>query len=537
MDLRPHWRFLAGPAAFTIGAAAGAIAVIVVFPHAPIALAWLLGLAVAVPFLWLAGRIAQWATTNLIVTTGRLLLRRGVLARSVTQIRLDRIAEVHCRQGLFERIIGTGTIAVEVFGEEGLTVVTDVRHPRSFQRVLSEELARTATASPAPASTTAIPPAPPVAVPSPPVYQPSPVAHPSPVTIAPEPYDAQRTPARGVPVVRPLGFDQPPTPGHRRTEAPVTTPLLPVSASIPDQLVQLEELRRRGIITDDEFAAKKAELLSRFLRSGIGPGGPGVPWAGARRPLSLHRLREPDPVRRHGHPHHPGVPSLHGGGRSRSRRGPGAVRVGRRGLLPLVRTRIVGRRGHRRPGPRRRWGSGQGRPAGRDLGQPVSPDRRSSPPFDPSTLSGLVAIPTYRNHPATPVSDVWGTTPAGSPAEVTLRGGRGPTLLLFLSSSCRGCEELWIGADALGAELAGRCGVVVLTRGPEAEKLEAVRRLAPATVPVVVSSDAFGQYRVGGAPFFVLVDRGVVTDEGVVVGVSQVVAQVTARVAQAAAED
>ena len=34
--------------------------------------------------------------------------------------------------------------------------------------------------------------------------------------------------------------------------------------TVADRLVQLDELRRRGILTDAEFAAKKAELLDRL---------------------------------------------------------------------------------------------------------------------------------------------------------------------------------------------------------------------------------------------------------------------------------
>jgi uncharacterized membrane protein YdbT with pleckstrin-like domain len=38
----------------------------------------------------------------------------------------------------------------------------------------------------------------------------------------------------------------------------------PSSGDIPELIAELDELRRRGIITDKEFAAKKADLLSRI---------------------------------------------------------------------------------------------------------------------------------------------------------------------------------------------------------------------------------------------------------------------------------
>jgi hypothetical protein len=38
----------------------------------------------------------------------------------------------------------------------------------------------------------------------------------------------------------------------------------PSQASIPDQIKQLADLRNSGVLTDEEFTAKKAELLSRM---------------------------------------------------------------------------------------------------------------------------------------------------------------------------------------------------------------------------------------------------------------------------------
>jgi uncharacterized membrane protein YdbT with pleckstrin-like domain len=50
--------------------------------------------------------------------------------------------------------------------------------------------------------------------------------------------------------------------GPRSYEAPTTQPN--AGSSIPAQLDQLDDLRKRGVITDAEFAAKKAELLNRM---------------------------------------------------------------------------------------------------------------------------------------------------------------------------------------------------------------------------------------------------------------------------------
>ena len=78
VDLRPHWVFLLGPAVLTVVAVAVAIAVAVEFPKAPVAVAGVLAVMVAVPALWLAGRVIRWLGISLVVTTTRLIYRQGV---------------------------------------------------------------------------------------------------------------------------------------------------------------------------------------------------------------------------------------------------------------------------------------------------------------------------------------------------------------------------------------------------------------------------------------------------------------------------
>jgi Short C-terminal domain/Bacterial PH domain len=49
-----------------------------------------------------------------------------------------------------------------------------------------------------------------------------------------------------------------------RNIMPVTSQPIAISDSIPDQIRKLAELKDAGILTDNEFSAKKAELLSRM---------------------------------------------------------------------------------------------------------------------------------------------------------------------------------------------------------------------------------------------------------------------------------
>jgi len=141
------------------------------------------------------------------------------------------------------------------------------------------------------------------------------------------------------------------------------------------------------------------------------------------------------------------------------------------------------------------------------------------------TLDGLVPVPTYRDHPASRAADVSGVDLSGLPTTVRVLGTRRWTLLLFLSSGCEGCLELWRAlGDPAGSGLATDESVVAVTRDLDGEDADELRRLAVPAVRTVSSSTAWRDYRVQGPPFFALVDgtEGRVVTEGVAWGASQV---------------
>jgi len=107
--------------------------------------------------------------------------------------------------------------------------------------------------------------------------------------------------------------------------------------------------------------------------------------------------------------------------------------------------------------------------------------------------------------------EIAGATPAGD--AIKLAFGGPPTLLAFLSSGCTSCAGFW---DTLGeGQLPHRLQRVIVTRGPDREQRAKLRSLAPATMPVVMSSPAWEDYAVPGSPYFVLVEDGTVRGEGV----------------------
>lgn len=189
LDLRPHWKFLA-PAASLVALLVAA-AVFCMVAGAPRWAEVALVAALLVALGWLAGRWLRWVTSSFVVTTQRLVVRRGVLGRTAREIPLDRLTDVTCRQSLFDRLVGCGDVLVESPGRDSPIVFADLPRPLAVQGLISRLCTTKGTV---------------VAVPS--------------------------APSGG--------------------------------QSVAQQLAELDELRRRGVITRREFAAKKAQLLSRI---------------------------------------------------------------------------------------------------------------------------------------------------------------------------------------------------------------------------------------------------------------------------------
>jgi hypothetical protein len=106
-----------------------------------------------------------------------------------------------------------------------------------------------------------------------------------------------------------------------------------------------------------------------------------------------------------------------------------------------------------------------------------------------------------------------GITPAGDAVALALEAPAArPTLLAFLTSGCASCAGFW---ETLGEpRLPPGIEILIVTHGSDRESPGRLRKLAPEHVPVLMSSQAWSDYRVPGSPYFVLVD-GFIRGEGV----------------------
>ncbi len=114
--LHPHWKVLVGPVVLGVLIIAAAATVAAVIPAGrdagPERLA-VLALAVVLLLIAVLRPVLIWKTTTYELTTGRLRVREGILARRGRDIPLTRISDISFTRSLLDRLVGAGRLVVE----------------------------------------------------------------------------------------------------------------------------------------------------------------------------------------------------------------------------------------------------------------------------------------------------------------------------------------------------------------------------------------------------------------------------------------
>jgi hypothetical protein len=140
---------------------------------------------------------------------------------------------------------------------------------------------------------------------------------------------------------------------------------------------------------------------------------------------------------------------------------------------------------------------------------PDSSDARADVDAQPSA----VRAPSGGPAPRRPAPALRGVTPGGDAVALDFAHAGGTlTLLAFLTTGCSTCAGFW---DTLAQpRLPAGVEVVIVAHGADRERVSRVAGLAPEGVPVVMSSQAWLDYEVPGAPYFVLAGQAIL-GEGV----------------------
>jgi len=204
LDLRPHLLFMAlssGVFLAVILLGIGVVAVTSGDGFLDQASNYVAGIAFLVCGAWFLLTYARWTTTHFVLTTDRIINREGIISKRGTDIPLDRVNTVLFSQGPLERLVGAGDLTVESASETGANHFENVRRPNVVQKEIYVQMEANENRK----------------------------------------FDRMR--------------------GGQAHAAPVDATK---AHTIPEQIDQLSELHQRGVLSDAEFARKKAELLDRM---------------------------------------------------------------------------------------------------------------------------------------------------------------------------------------------------------------------------------------------------------------------------------
>jgi hypothetical protein len=96
----------------------------------------ILGMFVLGLFLF-ANMMIVKATTEIAVTTDRLVYKRGLIARHVGELSIDRIEGVSVLQGVLGRILGYGRVSIRGMGV-GEVILPPIETPIEFRKAVQE---------------------------------------------------------------------------------------------------------------------------------------------------------------------------------------------------------------------------------------------------------------------------------------------------------------------------------------------------------------------------------------------------------------
>lgn len=134
-DMRPHWRVLFFPAVVLILLVFGTVLALSWVPSGWTWANWVIAaIAVFVLVMWVIHPVVRWATSQYVLTTRRVIVRSGIIARQGRDMPLARVNDCHFKYGVIDRVLGCGDLIVESAGETGRLTIAAVPDVELIQR-------------------------------------------------------------------------------------------------------------------------------------------------------------------------------------------------------------------------------------------------------------------------------------------------------------------------------------------------------------------------------------------------------------------
>jgi len=203
----PHWFYFWKQ----VAAAAGVIGLLLLLAAVDVdwlntVIGWLVIIAVIVLVLDVAYQFVQWKTTRFAVTNQRVAYQSGIFRRQGVSIPLNRINNVNFSQSAIARMLNNGIVTIESAGETGDSVFENIPDPERVRAVIFQQVE------------------------------------------ADEQADSDRDAAALAKALR-----------DQQAVAPADSPV-----PATERLAQLDHLRAQGLVTDEEYQAKRQKILDEL---------------------------------------------------------------------------------------------------------------------------------------------------------------------------------------------------------------------------------------------------------------------------------
>jgi uncharacterized membrane protein YdbT with pleckstrin-like domain len=103
-------------------------------------LLWVALLGIVVVAMATAVQFLQWRTTTFAVTDKRVAYQSGLVSRRGVSIPLNRVNNVNFHQGVIARLLNNGTVTIESAGETGESVFSNIPDPQQVRQVIFSQM-------------------------------------------------------------------------------------------------------------------------------------------------------------------------------------------------------------------------------------------------------------------------------------------------------------------------------------------------------------------------------------------------------------
>jgi hypothetical protein len=224
-------------------------------------LGWVVLALLVVGIASLAWGALTFRAQSFIITNRRVMHLEGVINKKTSDSSLEKINDAVLTEPIFGRIFGYGNLEVLTASESGIEKLQMLRDAKAFKKSMLEakheleiEISRPATPPMRTSESVSVP------APSP---EPGPAPAPAPAPVPAWAAAAAAPAATAVADVQPIA-DVPATPAAQPLTEDSPTARVDTGDEVANMLSRLGTLRDQGVVTPEEFEAKKAELLGRL---------------------------------------------------------------------------------------------------------------------------------------------------------------------------------------------------------------------------------------------------------------------------------